>query len=194
MNDFILEESKLNNWSESTIKKVNTTLTHLKNYNKNLTLNELNESKLIEIQYYFQKKLCQKNSTTSKNISILKWFLRWVKRKGYNINLDFEKFTPKLKIIPKKIIFLTVGELKKLKDIKIPIKKKYLERVRDIFLFQCYTGLRYSDVENLKKSDVFDDYIEITTIKTRDNLKIELNNSSREIINKYKKLLIDEKL
>ncbi|MEE6130443.1 site-specific integrase, partial [Chryseobacterium arthrosphaerae] len=43
----------------------------------------------------------------------------------------------------------------------------------------------YSDVYNLKKSDIKESYIEITTLKTSDNLIIELNNRSREILEKY---------
>lgn len=60
-----------------------------------------------------------------------------------------------------------------------------MERVRDTFCFCCFTSLRYSDVANLKRSDVFDSYITITTVKTSDNLKIELNKYSRAILNKY---------
>ena len=76
-------------------------------------------------------------------------------------------------------------ELKKFCDYEIPKDKAYLEKIRDIFLFQCFTGLRYSDVYNLKKSDIKESYIEITTLKTSDNLIIELNNRSREILEKY---------
>lgn len=64
--------------------------------------------------------------------------------------------------------------------------KKYLERVRDVFLFQCFTGLRYSDVFNLKRSDIKDNHIEITTVKTADSLIIELNKHSKSILYKYK--------
>ena len=53
-------------------------------------------------------------------------------------------------------------------------------------MFQCFTGLRYSDVENLKKSDIRENFIEVTTVKTSDNLIIELNNHSKDIIEKYK--------
>ncbi|WP_231555500.1 site-specific integrase [Capnocytophaga cynodegmi] len=67
----------------------------------------------------------------------------------------------------------------------MPPAKKYLERVRDVFLFQCFTGLRFSDVENLKKSDIKDNFIEITTLKTNDSLKIELNEHSKKILKKY---------
>lgn len=38
---------------------------------------------------------------------------------------------------------------------------------------------------NLKQSDVFDSYISLTTIKTADSIKIELNKYSRAILDKY---------
>lgn len=86
----------------------------------------------------------------------------------------------------KKVIFLTWEELMQLREYNIPETKNYLTRVRDVFLFHCFTGLRYSDVFNFKWSDIKEKYIEITTIKTADNLKIDLNKYSREILDKYK--------
>ena len=58
--------------------------------------------------------------------------------------------------------------------------------MRDVFLFQCFTGLRYSDVFNLRRSDIKGDHIEVTTVKTSDSLIIELNNHSKAILDKYK--------
>ena len=58
--------------------------------------------------------------------------------------------------------------------------------VRDVFLFCCFTSLRYSDVRNLKRSDVKSDHIEVTTVKTADSLSIELNKYSKAILEKYK--------
>jgi integrase len=84
------------------------------------------------------------------------------------------------------VIFLTEEEKSKLLKYKISSTKKYLERVRDILFFTCYTGLRYSDVYNLKRSDIKKDHIEVTTVKTSDSLIIELNKHSRSILEKYK--------
>jgi integrase len=100
--------------------------------------------------------------------------------------MTFQHFRPKLKTVQKKIIFLTQEELKIVKNLKIPAKKNYLDRVRDVFLFQCFTGLRYSDVENLKRSDIRENFIEIITVKTSDSLVIELNDHSKALLNKYK--------
>jgi integrase len=159
---------------------------HLLNFNPEITFESFDESKLLDYQLFLQNKLKLKNSTILKNFSFVKWFLRWALRKGYNKNRSFELFNPKLKTVRKKIIFLTQDELTSLRTCSIPEEKQYLERVRDIFLFQCFTGLRYSDVENLKKSDIRENFIEVTTVKTSDNLIIELNNFSKDIIEKYK--------
>ena len=91
-----------------------------------------------------------------------------------------------MKSAPKKVIFLTRNELDKIRACQIPAAKQYLERVRDVLLFCCFTGLRNSDVYNLKRSDVKEEHIEITTIKTADSLIIELNDHSKAILEKYK--------
>ena len=44
-----------------------------------------------------------------------------------------------LKSAPKKVIFFNKKELEKLEKFEIPESKLYLIRVRDVFLFQCYT-------------------------------------------------------
>lgn len=184
--DFMAEESIFSQWTNSTRIKLNTIKNHLFNFDPGLTFNNFTEEKLIEYLGYLQKELNFKNSTILKNISFVKWFLKWSVKKGYNKNVFFETFKPKLKDTQKKIIFLTPTEFKQFREYKIPDTKQYLKRVRDVFLFQCFTGLRYSDVENLKKSDVKDNFIEVTTLKTNDSLKIELNEHSKRILEKYK--------
>lgn len=72
-----------------------------------------------------------------------------------------------------------------LMDWQAPADKAYLDRVRDVFCFCCFTGLRYSDVAKLTRSDIRDSYFTIVTQKTSDFVKIELNNYSRSILEKY---------
>ena len=153
---------------------------------KELTFEALDEPKLTSYVNFLKDVEGLRNTSTMKQIAYLKWFLRWCTKKGYCMNNAYESFNPKLKSVQKKVIFLTWEELNKLKDYKIPLTKQYLERVRDVFLFCCFSGLRYSDVYNLKRSDIRDGYIEITTVKTADRLVIELNNHSRAILDKYK--------
>lgn len=181
---FISEESKINQWKAGTIRRMNGQRKKIEKFNADIDFNSLDESGLIRFQEFLELNE-NKNTTILKEFKTLKWFLRWAKKKGYNHNTDFESFKPKIKITQKKIIFLTQTELKKLKEYTIPDDKKYLEKVRDIFLFQCFTGLRYSDVSNLRKSDIKNNHIEVTTVKTLDSLMIELNDYSRKILKKY---------
>ncbi len=185
-NGFVRECGIQNNWTDATYEKFAATKKHLEDFDINLTLETLNESKLTEYVNFLRDTKNLRNSTIGKQMGFLKWFLRWSKKKGYNNNIAFETFKPKLKTTQKKVIFLTWAELTKLREYKIPEAKKYLERVRDVFLFQCFTGLRYSDVFNLKRSDIKDSHIEVTTVKTADSLIIELNNHSKAILDKYK--------
>lgn len=185
-NEFVRECGVQNNWTDSTYEKFTTTKKHLTNFDANLTFEALDESKLTDYVNFLRDKKDLRNSTIEKQIGFLKWFLRWGKKKGYNNNNAYEVFKPKLKTTQKKVIFLTWAELTQLREYKLPVAKKYLDRVRDVFLFQCFTGLRYSDVFNLRRSDVKENHIEVTTVKTADSLIIELNNHSKAILDKYK--------
>jgi integrase len=184
--EFVRESGVQNNWTDATYEKFASTKKHLEDFDKELTFEALTENKLTQYVNFLRDTKNLRNSTIGKQMGFLKWFLRWSKKKGYNTNLAFETFKLKLKTTQKKVIFLTWGELTKLREYQIPATKKYLERVRDVFLFQCFTGLRYSDVFNLKRSDIKDNHIEITTVKTADSLIIELNNHSKSILDKYK--------
>ena len=61
-----------------------------------------------------------------------------------------------------------------------------MELTRDMFMFGCYTGLRYSDVSAIKKTDVFKgSHISIKTQKTKKWVNIPLMPQIEELINKY---------
>lgn len=184
--EFVKECGKQNTWTESTYEKFAAVKNHLKGFNTLVDYTAFSEIGLNDYVSYLRDKKEMRNSTIGKQLGFLKWFLRWSLKKGYNNNNAFETFKPKLKNTPKKVIFLTWDELNQLRDFNIPESKQYLERVRDVFLFTCFTGLRYSDVANLRKMDIKADHIEITTIKTADSLIIDLNKHSKAILEKYK--------
>ena len=189
--EFIKECGNQNSWGNATYEKFKAVRNHLKNFDENPSFESIDENWLTSYMNYLRNTCDMRNNTVEKQINYLKWFLRWSVKKGYNENNIFDSFKPKLKNAQKKVIFLTWKELNQLRDFTIPETKKYLERVRDVFLFCCFTGLRHSDVYNLKRSDVKDNYIEITTIKTADNLIIELNNHSKTILDKYKNIAFE---
>lgn len=118
---------------------------------------------------------------------MLKWFLKWADKNGYLENKDYMDFNPHLKDVrDREIVFLTWDELMAVYNLHFPDGKKHLERVRDVFCFQCFTSLRYSDVAKLKREDIAGNIVKVVTAKTGDTLQIDLNKYSRAILEKYK--------
>ena len=190
--EFVRDCGRQNDWTDSTYEKFAAVKNHLMNFRDGLTFNFFDEKGLNDYVTYLRDVKEMRNSTIGKQLSFLKWFLRWTYKKGVHQNNAYDSYKPKLKSTQKKIIFLTWNELNRLREFKIPSNKQALERVRDVFLFQCFTGLRYSDVFNLRRSDIKGDHIEVTTVKTSDSLIIELNKHSKAILDKYKDVAFED--
>lgn len=183
--EFTSYTGKINNWTNDTYVKFKTVRTHLYNYNEYLKFEELTDEGLSDLLAYFMNKLKMRNTTTKKYFEFIAWFLRYALSKNYTTNDAFLHFKPKLKRTEKKIIYLTEEEINQIRKTEIPENKQYLDRVRDVLIFLCYTGLRHSDVYNLKRTVIKDGKFEVTTQKTNDSLVIELNDSSKAILDKY---------
>lgn len=184
--EFCEENGKLNNWTVATRQKFEAQRHHLQDFNPNITFSDFTEEGINKYISFLGEELKMRNSTIGKQLGFLKWFLRWSLRKRYHENDAFESYKPKLKNPGRPVIFLTRQEQEQLKNYMIPPNKQYLERVRDVFFFCCFTGLRYSDAYNLRRSDIKDNHLDLVTIKTNDHLTIELNKHSRAILEKYK--------
>lgn len=185
--EYINTVGKKNSWAEATLKKNNTVRKHFLSVIKDKPFQAITTELL---QTFIDTLLSQglKNTTIHKDYQFVRFFLRWArKKKYYNGNADIE-FKPKLKGTDgnhKEIIYLSLEELRQLQEYHIPDQKNYLKTTRDIFLFCCYTSLRYSDVRALRKSDIHGNAIHIVTQKTDDGLTIELNSKARAILDKY---------
>lgn len=204
---FLIEAGEKNAWTEATYEKMAALKEDLMTFKKYIKFSDITEAWLTAFVHYLRDEkhlktprkkkgdrddydsddiIGLKNSTIEKKLGYLRWFLNWATEKGYTTNLEYKSFKPTLKSTQKKVIYLTKEELAKIKDYDIPENKAYLEPVRDVFFFCCFSGIRHSDAYNLKRNDVKGDHIEITTVKTADSISIELNKITKEILDKYK--------
>lgn len=193
--EFVSKESTANNWKDTTVEKFSGIKNHLTGFGE--TQSEFNfdtftKDGLNAYVTYLRDIKGMRNTTIQKQISFLKWFLKWAKGEGYNNTDAYMTFSPKMPKAEKKVIFLDWQELMTVYNFDFTTVEnidaenaKALERVRDVFCFCCFTSLRYSDVENLKRSDIKNGEMNITTIKTDDTLTIELNDYSGAILAKY---------
>lgn len=88
----------------------------------------------------------------------------------------------------KDIVFLSLSEIATIENLVLPIER--LDKVRDLFVFCCYTGLSFADLEKLSEKNIFfgvDDrnWLDLSRTKTGVSAKLPILNKAQAIIDKY---------
>lgn len=203
--EFMEESGQKNDWTVATFEKFNALRHDIETFKKDISFDYFTESGLTKFLVFLRdekvvappkavlredgtmpgEKVGIMNSTIDKKFVFLNWFLNWATKKGYNTLMDYKEFKLALKTAKQQIIFLTEDEMIKIRELKLKENQSHLDRVRDVFRFCCFTGIRYSDAYNLRRSNIKGDHIEIVTIKTTDTLNIPLSSSAKSILGKY---------
>lgn len=162
--------------------------------NARLPFSELNHTLIAE----YDKYLCAttgKNGSTAFNRHVyLRKLARKAKLDGLTRKDPYENFTLSQGISTRHPS-LTIEQLTLLENIdRETIRKAHIsEVVLDMFLFSCYTGLRYSDVSTLLKSELRNDkkgmVVERKTQKTETDVILPLyilfNGKAQRIAERY---------
>ena len=206
VDEFIREESRLKEWSLETLKMVKSFKNHLLKFKKTAGLDFFNKDGLDKYITYLRADCGLEENSVQKQYKNLTWFLRWAIRKGYTQIRDVESYEPVFKTVKKPVIFLTKEELDKLYKLEIPASGTVLKlrtyegeeyektvqdsaamsKARDLFCFCAFTSLRYSDVVEVRKTDIHQGVMTVTTQKTHDRLPIVLHKNALAILDKYK--------
>lgn len=186
MTDFIVRQSQMEQWSENSVRKYRTLRDSILNWREDCTLDDL-DVKGLEDYYLHLQREGKKNTTLGKYVNNLRTFLKWAETKGgYVVRPDYKDFRPRIKTIPKTIVWLSWQEVLNVYNADLSdVKGDCIEEVRDMFCFSCFTGLRYSDIVGLRHSDVRGDVIRVDIDKTGEVVSINLNKYSRAILSKY---------
>ena len=149
---------------------------------KKVTFENIDYRFFQEFQNYLITSRNLNNTTTAKQLSTIKTFLNYAKLHGHKINDQYKDF--KIKKENLEVIALTSEEFDLLYNMDLSGNKK-LDQVRDVFCFACTTGLRFSDILQLKKEHIKKDQIRLIVTKTKELLTIPLNPYSQSILAKY---------
>lgn len=118
----------------------------------------------------------------AKIVAVLKTFLNWALERDYLKDQTFKKF--KASERETEVICLAMDEFLTLYNHEF--KTKRLSQVRDVFVFGCSTGLRFSDLISLRAAHIQGDFIVKNIQKTQENNMIPLNKYSKGVLKKYK--------
>lgn len=181
-----------NEFAQGTVERYKITLRHLQNFLESkylvsdIAIDKIDFALIMDFDFYLRTvRKCQNNAC----VKYIKNF-----RKIFNICLanEWVSFDPFKKYKSKTIVterdYLTEHELQELLTKKITITR--LDLVRDIFIFSCFTGLAYIDVQQLTTDNIGlgidgEKWIFKNRQKTDTASKIPLLPSAQEIITKY---------
>lgn len=190
-NSFFSVYDEFLNWAEikkskRTIQKYKTLKAQLEEFETkhklSLSFDSIDIKLFDKLTTFYLRDLEFVNNTFGKYVSTFKTFLNWATDRGYNKKLAYRKFKA-----PKEdadIVVLTIAELNKLTSLDLSNNKR-LAKVRDVFCLGCYTGLRFSDLEQLKPEHVKGSMLQVKTYKTRDTVLVPLREEALTILNKY---------
>ena len=168
--------------------------TFLKNkMNKNdIFLLEINYKFVLDFEIYLRGQKPIGNQKPLNNNGVMKHLIRLRKMTSLAMRLDWLQIDPfkNYKIRQQKVEtdFLTEKELKLIENKVLESEK--LAKVRDIFIFCCYTGLAYVDVTKLNDENIItgidgEDWIKISRQKTNISVNTPLLPKARQILFKY---------
>jgi integrase len=185
---FIEELIENGNRKENTQKQWKQTLRKLVEY-KAATQKEV-DFDTIDLDFYNGFLSFLNREGYSKNsiggfIKDIKVFMNEAVDRKLTHNLEYRN--RKFKVLEEQVdkIYLSQNELLKIFDLDLSNNQR-LEKVRDLFVVACYTGLRFSDLIQVQSENInAGNQIKIRTEKTGETVVIPIHKFVREILDKY---------
>jgi integrase len=140
----------------ATVQKHGSALRHLRRFilvkyrARQMSVKSIDPDFILKFSQYLKTQAGCSHNTTVKFMQTLRAVVNICIRNAWITKDPFVGFQMKLKIVDR--AYLTEKELETLISFDSDIER--LVKIRDFFLFSCYTGLAYIDIKNLRKRDI----------------------------------------
>lgn len=180
-------------FASRTFVRYETSLKHTVDYMQwkyqvnDIDVKKLNYEFISNYEFYLKSERKCDHNTTVKYLSNFKKIVHICIKNGWLTSDPFVGFKMTKREIERP--FLVQEELDSIIEKKFSIER--LKQVRDIFIFCCYTGLAYADVQKLSRDEITtgidgEKWIWTSRQKTDTATRIPLLPQALEIINRYK--------
>ena len=157
-----------------------------------IDVNDVSSSFIYNLESYLKFESEYKGTIGIQNNSVVKYFKNFQTVCNYAVKMDlieknpFRKYDGKLNVT--EATFLTEEELSRIEKKIFSIER--LEKVKDIFLFSCYTGYAPVDAQKLTESNIILDsnqqlWIKTERQKTKTRANVPVLPQTLKIIQKY---------
>lgn len=176
--------------SINTLLTYNTTLKHFTDFedkkHKTYLFEHIDLEFYNDFKDYLMTEVKLSTNAMGKNFQILKAILNDATERGINISTSYKSKRFKVMREESDNIYLSEDEINELYKCDLSENKK-LEKVRDLFVVGCYTGLRFSDYSNIKPQNLTaSGDIKIRISKTDETITVPILPIVKEILKKYK--------
>ncbi len=114
--------------------------------------------------------------------------LNWAYEKGLSTNTEYKKYNLGTTVYGSPF-YITIEERDKIYNATMPTPE--LANQRDIFIFQCHTGCRVSDLYGFTKDNIVNGHLVYIARKTKEGnpvtIKIPLTATAKEILKRHSK-------
>lgn len=177
---------KSGKWQPSTCQRyrvLKNLLLEFEDINGALSLEKINNRWYANFKHFCEQNKKHQVNTFGRNLGLLKTFLGYCLEEGHTKNDQFKKFVVKREVTHQEV--LDMNEVKAMYAYDLSENKR-LERVRDVFILGCLTGMRYSDYKRIKRENVVNDVIRMREVKDKSKtLEIPLSGWAKDILEKY---------
>lgn len=191
--DFMQNEIEADRTSApATIIGQKTTLNALRSFKKDILFDELTFELLTDFERHLRNNGLHTNTINKYFRHVRKFVNLAINKDMFELNrYPFRKFKTRTETTTRE--YLTPEELTAFENVTLPPERAHLQKPLDMFLFSCYTGLRFSDIVALN-ADSFktidgNKWIDTTMIKTAEPVRIPLyllfDGKPAEILNRY---------
>ena len=171
-------------WAHSTRCSFRSVMKKVQGWNEKQNLEDFDRKAMSSfMDYCFEHGMI--NSSVMKFLERIRWVMKTAAERGMCSPSDAIGFRPRYKPDSEnEVVYISKDEMQRMLALDLS-GNQCMEEVRDLFLFCCFSGLRFSDAVKLRGADVRDGYIRVVTKKTKSDLNIELNNATSAILDKY---------
>jgi site-specific recombinase XerD len=138
---------------KETKKKHKTALNYFVKFQKEVKFSELTYQFIVDFDRFLYKHKLHPNTVHTHHKQIKKYINLAIRQEIFKATKN-----PYLKFKAKKVeterMVLSAQEVNKLEALTFSGEEFYLELIRDMFLFSCYTGLRFSDTSALSYENI----------------------------------------
>ncbi|MFZ1610180.1 MAG: site-specific integrase, partial [Chitinophagales bacterium] len=164
--------------SRDTIKTYKTVRKHIEEYatksKKQIEFELIDLDFYIDFTEYLSKDKHLSTNSIGKTIKIIKLVMNEAKEHNLHTNTKYK--SKRFAVLEEKSESIYLNEIELQEILKLDLaKNQKLERVRDLFLIGCYTGLRFSDFSTLDPKRIKDGMIEVVQEKTNASVVIPIH-------------------